>query len=372
MNKTAELVPVPVVSNSTATTADIQEDIKNITINEDILPVPGTKVTTTVRTYTYEIPANGVIAPATSNTLNRKNIIYNTVQTNETTNNVVQPHPVHAIPQTVVYNTESYSTLNRGIDKPIVNNQTYEVREHYESNTLRNNTLPLQPRNSQPPPSQQQPSHPHQPTTDTTIVYNINNTTTTTTERPGYPHSPNLSPKPVGYTTGPHSPLSPPHTGPTTHHYFYKESTNTVNTVHGGPGGPGGSPVGPPNEPLMGPKNPAPNSNRPVGGYPPNGGVGYPPNGNPPPSTVTYHYTSTTTNTNNTRRGPDYGTPSPHSMPPAPFPVDGVEYPPPGTGNPPQRVEELMQSFGNVSKSCLFSISISLTHFVRYLNKILK
>ncbi|XP_023295670.2 mucin-5AC [Lucilia cuprina] len=336
LNKTAELVPV--VGPTTATPADMQEDFKNITINEDILPVPGTKVTTTVRTYTYEIPANGVIAPpaATSNTLSRKNIVYNTVQTNET-NNVVQPHPVHAIPQTVVYNTESYSTLNRGIDKPIVNNQSYEVREHYETNTLRNNTLPLQPRNQQP----------QSPPTDTTIVYNINNTTTTTTERPGYPHSPNLSPKPVAYTTGPHSPQSPPHSGPTTHRYFYKESTNTINTVHGGPGGPGGSPGGPPSEPLlMTPKNATPTTTRPVGSYPPAGGPGYPPNGNPPPGSVTYHYSSTTTNTNTNRRGPDYGTPSPHSMPPAPFPVDGVEYPV-GNGNPPQRVEELMQSFGN-------------------------
>ncbi|TMW54729.1 hypothetical protein DOY81_000260 [Sarcophaga bullata] len=317
---------VPVVSATSATPVDIEEDFKNITINEDILPVPGTKVTTTVRTYTYEIPAN-VVPAATSNTLSRKNVIYNTVQTNET-NNIVQPHPVHTIPQTVVYNTESYSTLNKGSDKPIINNQSYEVREHYESNTLRNNTLPLQPRN--PPP------------TDTTIVYNINNTTTTTTtERPGYPNSPNLSPKPLAYTSGPHSPHSPPHSGPTAHRYYYKESTNTLNTIHGGPSGPGGpgGPVSPVNEPK---------TTTPVGGYPPNGNVSYPPNANHthPPGTVTYHYSSTTTNTSNNRRGPDYGNQSPQTMPPAPFPVDGVEYPV-GNGNPPQRVEELMQSFGN-------------------------
>lgn len=321
LNKTAELVPV--VNSSAATSVDIEEDLKNITINEDILPVPGTKVTTTVRTYTYEIPANGVLAPATSNTLNRKNVVYNTVQTNET-NNIVHPHPVHAIPQTVVYNTESYSTLNRGIDKPIVNNQSYEVREHYESNSMRNNTLPLQPRNAMP--------------NDTTIVYNINNTTTTTTERPGYPQSPNLSPKSMPYTSVPHSPHSPPHSGPTSHRYYYKESTNTINSIHG--------PGGPSNEPLMSPKNTTPTPARPVGGYPPNG--------NPPPGSVSYHYSSTTTNTNTNRRGPDYGTPSLHSLPPAPFPVDGVEFPP-ANGSPPQRVEELMQSFSNVRTSCLIA-----------------
>lgn len=325
---------------TTNTTTHLEEDLKNIALNDDILPVPGTKVTTTVRTYTYEIPANAPLP--TSNTLSRK-IQYNTVQTNET-NNVVQPHPVHTIPQTVVYNTESYSTLNKGHDKPPVTNVNYEVREHYETNAIRNNTLPLHPRNQHPAPGE--------PTN--TIVYNIHNTSTTTnTERPGYPHSPNQSPT-VTYVPGPHSPHqgpphggSPrgPHPGPTTHHYIYKESTNTVNTIHG--------PGGPPNEP----KNNIPSTlNRPVGGYPPNGSPGYPPtnggpgypaNGHPPNTSITYNYSSSTTNTNNRSGPPNYGSPS-SGLPPAPFPVDGVEYPV-GNGNPPQRVEELMQSFGNVS-----------------------
>ncbi|XP_059224952.1 inactive histone-lysine N-methyltransferase 2E [Stomoxys calcitrans] len=347
LNKQPEFVPTAnstTVATTTTNATHLEEDLKNITLNDDILPVPGTKVTTTVRTYTYEIPANAPLP--TSNTLSRK-IHYNTVQTNET-NNLVQPHPVHAIPPTVVYNTESYSTLNKGHDKPspspAVTNLNYEVREHYETNTMRNNTLPLHPRN-------QHPGQPGEPTN--TIVYNIHNTTTTTnTERPGYPpHSPK-SPT-VTYVSGPHSPAphgphhgphhGPPH-GPTTHHYIYKESTNTVNTIHG--------PGGPPNEPMLTPKNNTPNTlNRPTGGYPPNGSPGYPPNGgtpvypangHPPNSTITYNYSSTTTNN---RRGPDYGSPS-SPLPPAPFPVDGVEYPV-GNGNPPQRVDELMQSFGH-------------------------
>ncbi|XP_075165061.1 uncharacterized protein LOC142237592 [Haematobia irritans] len=324
---------VPAANSTTVATTNtthLEEDLKNITLNDDILPVPGTKVTTTVRTYTYEIPANAPLP--TSNTLSRK-IHYNTIQTNET-NNVVQPHPVHTIPQTVVYNTESYSTLNKGHDKPspAVTNLNYEVREHYETNTVRNNTLPLHPRN-------QHPVSPGEPSN--TIVYNVHNTTTTTnTERPGYsPHSPNNQ-SPI-YGPGPHSP-SPhgPHHGPTTHHYIFKETTNTVNNVHGGPGGP-------PNEPMLTPKHNTPNTlNRPSGGYPPNGSPGYPPNGgtpvypangHPPNTTITYNYSSTTTNN---RRGPDYGSPS-TPLPPAPFPVDGVN------ANPPQRVDELMQSFGH-------------------------
>ncbi|XP_073810989.1 uncharacterized protein [Musca autumnalis] len=343
-----EFVPVAnstAVSNTNTNVTLLQEDLKNLTVSEDILPVPGTKVTTTVRTYTYEIPANAPI-PATSNTLSRK-IQYNTVQTNET-NNLVQPHPVHTIPQTVVYNTESYSTLNKD-KKPIATNVNYEVREHYETNTLRNNTLPLQPRNHQPvspsipPPSGGEPG----PVGSSTVVYNIHNTTTTTnTERPGGPyppHSPNNQGphSPAHGPVGPHhGPGVPPH-GPTTHHYIYKESTNTINTIQGGP-------------PHDQPHHPHHSPNRPVGGYPPNGNAGYPPtnggpgyppaNGHPPSSNITYNYSSTT-NTTNTRGGPNYGSPS-TTLPPAPFPVEGVEYPL-TNGNPPQRVEELMQSLGN-------------------------
>lgn len=306
MNK-PEFVPT---ANSTTTTTRLEEDLKNITLNDDILPVPGTKVTTTVRTYTYEIPGN---APASTNTLSRKNVTYNTMHTNES-NSMVQPNPIHTLPQTVVYNTESYSTLNRD-QQPIVNNRSYEVREHYESNTMRNNTLPT--------PRSLQPASPVENTS--TIVYNVNNTSTSYPRHP----LPNLSPNTPTQT----SPRSPH--GPTTHHYYYKESTNSTNTIHG-PGSPG-------NEPMVGPKpyntltHPRPNGN-----YPPNGNVHYiPVNGHPPQSTVTYKYSSTTSNTNN-RRGPDY-------VSPAPFPViEGSDYPSPN-GNPPQRVDELMQSFGNVA-----------------------
>ncbi|KAL9919011.1 uncharacterized protein ACN427_001089 [Glossina fuscipes fuscipes] len=308
LNRPMEIIPAN-ATTATASTAQMEKDLESIALTEDILPVPGTKVTTTVRTYTYEIPAN---AP-TTNTLTRKNLIYNNMQTNEM-NSMVQAHPAHVIPPTVVYNTESYSTLHKGQEKPIFSNQSYESREHYETNTMRStNALPPAPATHlrNPPPG------------DTTIVYNINNSTTTTTtrDRSNYPHSPNQGPNIPPYA-GPHSPRSPH--GPTTQRYIYKETTNTVNNIH--------SPTGPTHEPLLGPKR---------AGTPglPNAG-GYPPTINPP--NVTYKYSSTTTNT---RRAPDYGTPSP-TLPPAPFPLDGVEYPV-GNANPPQRVEDLMQSLGN-------------------------
>uniref|UniRef100_A0A1A9WIB0 Uncharacterized protein n=1 Tax=Glossina brevipalpis TaxID=37001 RepID=A0A1A9WIB0_9MUSC len=309
LNRPMEIMPVATTTTTTnASATQMEKDLESIALTEDILPVPGTKVTTTVRTYTYEIPAN---AP-TTNTLTRKNLIYNNMQTNEM-NNVVQPHPVHAIPPTVIYNTESYSTLHKGQEKPIFTNQSYESREHYETNTMRStNALPPAPvthlRN--PPPG------------ETTIVYNINNTTTTTNrDGSNYPHSPKQGPNIPPYG-GPHSPRTPH--GPTMQRYIYNESTNTVNTIH--------SPGGPSHEPLLVPKR---------AGTPglPNAG-GYPPTANPP--NVTYKYSSTTTNS---RRGPDYGTPSP-TLPPAPFPLDGGEFPV-GNANPPQRVEDLMQSLGN-------------------------
>lgn len=54
-------------------------DFNKLQLSEDILPIPGTKVTTTVRTYTYEVPTDGAInrdvvikdvSHETSNTLN--------------------------------------------------------------------------------------------------------------------------------------------------------------------------------------------------------------------------------------------------------------------------------------------------------------
>lgn len=349
-----ELVPTTNTSNTTSTTTHLERDLQDIALGDDILPVPGTKVTTTVRTYTYEIPANAPLTASTS-TLNR-NVNYSTLQRNvdsttssTTATNVLPIGPAHSppthVPPTVVYNTESYSTYNKNNERPVVSNRHYEVHEHHESNTVHRDLLPTQPHSQ---PLRQQPpiaAGPQPVGGSKTIVYNINRTenikhlpvepqtntitNTTITNHSYRPHSPN----------GNYAP-QPAQPGPTTSRYFYKESSNTVNTIHGPPG----------NADLP------PLKRSPSGNYPPtihypidNGA--YPPS--PPPTTHHHHVQpppaqttmynykySTTSNTNTRRNGPDYG------ATPAPFPVDGNEYPP-RNGNPPQRVEELMQSFSN-------------------------
>lgn len=290
----------------------ITKDFKDLTLSEDILPAPGTKVTTTVRTYTYEIPSDSthtIRSQSSNNTLNRS-VKY--VDNHHTTaHSPTRP----SIPQTVVYNTESYSTVNKHTGQPIVTNESYEKREHHETNVIRNNTLPSGPRS--PPYPAFSPDGPGGQTTK--IVYNINrteniNNVTDTNTYPGGP-APRTSPD-----------VSLPVPGPTTHRYYYKETSNTTNTIHGPPGD---------NSPNISPIK------YPANGYPPHGNDnGYPPHNGP--TNVTYKYSSTTTNT---RHGaPDYGTPSPNGT--IPFPVDYS----PTNANPPQRVEELMQSFPNVRK----------------------
>uniref|UniRef100_A0A0A1WRP8 Uncharacterized protein n=1 Tax=Zeugodacus cucurbitae TaxID=28588 RepID=A0A0A1WRP8_ZEUCU len=322
---------IPAATTTTTTTTQLEKDLQNLPLTEDILPLPGTKVTTTVRTYTYEVPATGTLSRGTPLTSSTR---FNTIQRNAVNSSTLQSSPTPSnvapvMPQTVVYNTESYSTTNRTNDHPITTNHLYEVREHRETNTLKNN-LPLQ-----------QPRSPQPSGSNKTIIYKVNTTENIHTG-PEFKSYPQRSPE---YTlhqeppqTGPYDQPNDAYTpAPTTTKYIYKESSNVVNTIHG-------SPVGPPDtQPRYLP--PAhPQHKSPPAGYVPSGN-GYPPHGSPNTSHVTYKYSSSSTT--NTRQGPDspYGKPSP-TIQPAPFPVDGVEYP--ANANPPQRVDELMQSFGQV------------------------
>ncbi|XP_017466441.1 PREDICTED: nuclear pore complex protein DDB_G0274915 isoform X1 [Rhagoletis zephyria] len=315
-----ELIP----STSTTTTTQLEKDLQNLPLTEDILPVPGTKVTTTVRTYTYEVPATGTLSRGTPLTSSTR---YNTIQRNEINSSTLQssPHITPVVPQTVVYNTESYSTSNRSSDRPVTSNHVYEVRENREISTLHKN-LPTQ-----------QPRSPQTSGTNKTIIYKVN-TTENTHSGPEFNTYPQHSPD---YPIQQHPPQSGPHDnyhpGPSSTRYIYKESSNIVNTIHGSPSAPSNShpgylpPAHPPHKPV------------PIGYT--SSGNGYPPHGPTNASQVTYKYTSSSTT--NKRRGPDspYGSPSTTSQP-APFPVDGVEYP--VKSSPPQKVDDLMQSFGQV------------------------
>ncbi|XP_017069455.1 uncharacterized protein LOC108106729 [Drosophila eugracilis] len=331
INNNVELLPG--TTNQTLTSGTtIDKELQDIALSDGILPAPGTKVTTTVRTYTYEIPPTGPGSNTSTinrtHTLNNSNTLSSSYKLHESHNssqNFSQlspiPHqqPSH-VPQTVVFNRESYSTLNRPNDRPVVSNQSYEIREHKETTTRGVSPQPRQlPLGSGPAGT---------PPGNRTVIYNIHKTdhVNTVNELPPQqrypPHSPAHSPNYGG-------PNSPP-LQPGVNRYYYKETetSNTVNSIHGPPNG--------------GPYEPGLSQSAPLKQLPPNNAYPQQPaNGNGyPPNTTTYSYKySSTTNTNN-RRGPDYGSPSP-------FPVDGVEYP--VNSNPPQRVDDLMQSFGTTT-----------------------
>ncbi|KAH8390055.1 uncharacterized protein LOC110176774 [Drosophila serrata] len=335
INNNVELLPGTTTSTiqtlNSGTTID--KELQDIALSDGILPAPGTKVTTTVRTYTYEIPATGpgsntsTINRTHTNTLNNSNTLSSSYKLHESHNTSSQnfsqlspiPHTSH-VPQTVVYNTESYSTLNKPNDRPLVTNQSYEIREHKETTTRGVSPQPRQlPLGSGPAGT---------PPGNRTVIYNIHKTdhSNTINELPPQqrypPHSPAHSPN----YGGPHSPPLQP--GVNRYYYKETETSNTVNSIHGPPNG-------------AGPYEPGLPQSAPLKQLPPNNAYPHSPNGNGyPPNTSTYSYKySSTTNTNN-RRGPDYGSPSP-------FPVDGVEYP--VNGNPPQRVDDLMQSFSTTT-----------------------
>lgn len=270
-------------TTTTITTQQMEKDLENLTLRDDILPVPGTKVTTTVRTYTYEIPTTGpgssttsTLTPCNSSTLNRKNMMYNETMN---TNSTMMVPPI--VPSTATYNSEMYSTIHKGHERPVIQNQSYEIREQQQHYEQHNN------------------SHLNE-------------------QRLNYPlYSPtnNLrQPSPTRQTT----------------HYIYKETaTNNSNNLYNNmPGTPG---VGRPGPRMMPGPGPDYSSQHHL----------------PQPTVTTYNYSSTT---RSTRPGPDYGSGPTPSMPPAPFPLDaGGEYPPINNGQPPQRVEDLMQSLGNVN-----------------------
>lgn len=305
----------------------LENDAKNL-LSDNLLPVPGTKVTTTVRTYTYEIPAE----PGNTNTINNRTLLYKNDAYNTSRNEYVSKQ---SLPPTVVYSSESYNTSNVSNNTMPPNNtltiertpinRVHEINETTQDYRTIRNDYHLS--SQQPPPL---------PPTNKTIVYNINRTEhNTSTVQGGPPSGPNNNYP--SHTLVPQGPQQSPHhnhpNGGTTN-YYYRESTNTVNTINGGPpGGPGG-PGGPGNV-----------------DYRPNVTIEYPrdnygPRDNkniPPQHTTNIMYNYSTTSTTNSRRGGPYND-SPTQ--PGPFPVDGNVYPN-NTGNPPTNVDELLHQVGH-------------------------
>jgi hypothetical protein len=370
-------VPYNEIVHVETTQGGIPLPLKEVQLSEDILPKPSTKVTTTVRTYTYEIPAEPIEQQSPQNrTIVYKNESYDT----SNTSTIVPPHHIiHQVPQsnpptnqTIIYRNESHTT-NTNVDYPGNNQPGYPSSPNnqqaapygiiyapqqptnqippqgvnktivYKKDTRETTTNVYPPNKNQypivefPPEQTQSPPQNYKnrpqspPVNNTTIIYKENITDTKNTNV----HHP---PPAGGVSVYPPTGNTPPQPGPKTTYYYKHESSNTTNT-HYAPQGPGNNP------PTNTNQSPYPNDT-----YPKSITL-YPSNGNPPKSpphdtTITYNYSTTTRNNNTTHHG------YPHEkeplLQPTPFPTDGYG-PDASDGNPPKRLDDLMATFGDTS-----------------------
>uniref|UniRef100_A0A6B2EEL8 Putative microtubule-associated protein 1b n=1 Tax=Phlebotomus kandelakii TaxID=1109342 RepID=A0A6B2EEL8_9DIPT len=260
--------------------------VHELPVEADILPRPGTKVTTTVRTYTYEIPPE--------DTVGSLNTVYRNESFNRLTNDTrrkrdLSPSTNHSL----VSRTENMSSLSRHDDRPVSPSPPVK-KMYYQQDTLETTkTRTYSPTRD---PGYVSPV----PPVNKTIVYKHDTTDSSRSM---------VKPPPTGWK--PNTPSGQP--GST---YFYREETNTTTNKR----------YPPPHDGYSAPPD--------MNGYPPV---------NPTPS-VSYKYSSHTSTTNNVHRLPpdevDDG------FRPAPFPTDGIENVPNNT-HPPKRLDDLLASFGD-------------------------
>lgn len=280
-------------------------------LSDDILPKPKTKVTTTVRTYTYEIPEPD--CPYVDRDPPKNTAVFYKTERNERSGNF---YPANQSPPV---NTNQYPPLS-----------IQEAPPHNTTTVYKYDVTNTSPMHGQP----QQPPHnsttvykydvvntntvhgqPHPPPHNTTTVYKYD--VTNTSPLPGQPQ-PQVPPG--GITIYP----------PQNTTIYKTETVNTTNKQYRSPT--------PNSYPDNGPINHYPSH-----GYPPHSGYPHQPN---EPSVVVYK--QTTTNTRNVIHPRSEREPVLH-----PFPVDGpiiTEV----DGSPPKRVEDLMASFGDVSFNLRF------------------
>uniref|UniRef100_A0A182WLN7 Uncharacterized protein n=1 Tax=Anopheles minimus TaxID=112268 RepID=A0A182WLN7_9DIPT len=291
ISPSSDLVPRNVRYNETVQVDDAANVLHSIPLSDNILPRPNTKVTTTVRTYTYELPPD-----STPGTLNQT-ISYSNQAVNQTTNTLPAPgYPEHPSQH-----------VNPGTKTVLVKNETFNTTnnvQEYPVSTILNHPLP--------------------PNTAKTIYYKKDTKHSTTNYYPDQPVEPVYpgnfraieAPPPTGGPDGQpmkytvQEPGYPP--GNNTTYVYREERTNTNNRY--------GSPV-PVSDNL----------------YPQPGGPG----GVPPPTTVTYKYSSTTTNATRNL----YPPPAEREPLLQPFPTDGIDRSD-IDGNPPRRLDDLMATFG--------------------------
>lgn len=348
VNQTAKTLKPVHETTTVDTLKDPALELDGLPLQGNILPPPGTKVTTTVRTYTYEIPGGESVSPSPS-----QSVVYKTMSHNNTlrsTNTIDRNRPERDVPpggETIVYRNETYNNNTTNYlpdnnrypesDRPTLSrpgkNVTY-ITESYNNTTSNNMDGPEFDRPFPVPSSPEQ-----QPPVNKTVIYKRNVRDTTTTNYPGsnrptspvngYPPNTNVEiyNEDITNTTNNHlhpvgGPNYPPPTnghpdGPKTTYYYKHESTNTTNRRYGPPGS-ANSPR--PIEPAHSPVNDSP--------YPRE------------PGTVTYKYSSQTTS-RNTHNGPDE---TDNLLKPFP-PVQG---PRPIHASPPQRLEDLLSNFDDV------------------------
>uniref|UniRef100_A0A7G3AMV6 Uncharacterized protein n=2 Tax=Lutzomyia longipalpis TaxID=7200 RepID=A0A7G3AMV6_LUTLO len=271
--------PVTTISNVDGGTL-----LHDIPVESDILPRPGTKVTTTVRTYTYEVPDSDIAG--------NHSTIYRNESFNRLTNDTRRKRDLSpSVNTSLVTRTENTSTLSRNEGRPVSPSPPMK-KMYYQQDTLETTkTRTYSPTREPvyvPPPVEK------------TVIYKHDTTDTSRSV---------VKPPPTGWKPNP--PAGQP--GST---FFYREETNTTTNKRYPP---------------------------PHDGYaPPPDLNGYPPVQSSP--SVTYKYSSHTTTTNNVHRLPpdevDDG------VRPAPFPTDGIENVPNNTA-PPKRLDDLLASFGD-------------------------
>ncbi|KAF5281142.1 hypothetical protein FQA39_LY17874 [Lamprigera yunnana] len=349
-NQTSTLTKQKVVSNvhsqppemMETTTADINPEIL-ANLDPNLLPSGNTKVTTTIKTYTYEIPGTGykpvspdsekyVYSPNQSQTSPSKSFVYSKVEDKD----VAYPLPPEENWKTNVYRetTTSHSPPYQRPTSPRPSGTTI-VRE-----TTRNYQPGYQP---DPSPSKQ------------TYVYNESTTTRHINDPYGQPSEP-IHREPINREP------------PRNETYIYKETHNTINRTPSGPYQNGYPPQEPGTTTVIY-KHDERNSHYPPPQHyetPPNTTViinkterntyENDPNRYPSPHPVgandrrpnepydpnnvniTYKYTTHSSNLNNYKSYPPHEESQP-LLRPQPFPHDGAD-------GPPRRVDELMATIG--------------------------
>ncbi|RZC40893.1 uncharacterized protein BDFB_001003 [Asbolus verrucosus] len=387
--KNVHAYPVEVVET---TSPDINPEIL-AHLDPSLHPPGNTKVTTTIKTYTYEIPGAGnyptnldtsvdtekyVYSPNQSLTTPSKSFVYKKIENKSSENTINYPPPYQKpappggsttvketittrnyqpgySPETVPPNNQTYvyneTTTTRNINENVPKGslprdnhprqQTYVIEEHHNTVTNRNVNRPYPDDRDYPPRGNQPPRQ------DTYIIKEIHDTNTTNTINHPYPDSRDYPPPSRDYP-------------PSTQHYIKEiHDTNTTSNVHHTY--PNGYPPNEPNKTVIyrhethttnnyGPESkPKPTDAE-------NFDPKYPPYDNRRPNepvNIHYRYKSESTTTNNFKAGypPSDET---QALLPKPFPTDNQP------DGPPRRLDELMADIGNEPPTSPYNIGYNM------------